>query len=370
MTLSVIETPTIHHLQILEPDGRVDRDLEPDLEDHEVIRMYRTMVLAREADQRLLKLQRQGRVGTVPLSTGQEAASLGPAFAMQEGDWLSGSFRELAARLHRGEPLARYLLGYNGYEEGNINSGDGGADPRILPISIIVGAQALHAVGIAYAIQYRREQSAVVTFAGDGATSEGDFHEALNFAAVWQAPVVFVVQNNKWAISIPFAGQTRSESIAHKAIAYGIPGIRVDGNDALATYQATKDALDRARSGGGPTLIEAVTYRLMMHTTADDPTKYRSKQEEEESWSLEPLVRFRKYLESRGCWDGRREEALRAEITAEVEAAVQTFEAFTGFAPDAPFDHVFGTTHPEIEKQRQQFRRRLELQAAKEKHSA
>ncbi len=368
MPISTIEMPAIPVLQILDEEGKVDPELEPILSDDQVTQMYRTMLLAREADQKLLKLQRQGRMGTVPLCTGQEAASLGPAFAMQEGDWLSGAFREFAGRLHRGEPLVNYFLTYNGYEEGNVLPTD--PDPRILPISVIVGGQFLHATGIAYAMKYRREDSAVVSFGGDGSTSEGDFHEALNFAAVWQAPVVFVIQNNKWAISIPSKNQMRSETIAQKAIAYGIPGIQVDGNDALATYQATKDALARARAGDGPTLIEAVTYRLLMHTTADDPSKYRTPEEEKEHWAREPLVRFRAYLCKRGIWDDEKEGAMRAEVNREIDEAVQTFESMVDFKQDAAFDHVYGTPNPEIEAQRAAFLRDQASAAAKEKHSA
>jgi len=209
----------------------------------------------------------------------------------------------------------------------------------------------------------RGEKAAAVTFFGDGATSEGDLHEALNFASVWQAPVVFICQNNQWAISVARDKQTRSRSIAQKAIAYGMPGIQVDGNDALATYVATKQALERARAGEGPTLIEAVTYRLMMHTTADDPKKYRSEEEVESWWKKEPLLRFRKYLEEKGYWNEGKQRALDEEVKEEIDEAVRDFESRKDFKPDAPFDHVYGTEHEEIEEQRKQFLTDLEREA-------
>jgi pyruvate dehydrogenase E1 component alpha subunit len=352
MPLKEIEKFSIQHLQVLDENGTLDEALEPDLAAEELVKLYRAMALSREADERMLKLQRQGRIGTFGPCTGQEASSCAAAFAMSEKDWFVGAFRELGARLMRGDTLTNYLLFYNGYEEGAHLP----EPARILPTSIIVGSQGLHAVGIAYAMKYRGEKdSAVVTFCGDGATSEGDFYEALNFAAVWKVPVVFVSQNNQWAISVPLRKQTVTTTLAQKGIAAGIPCLQVDGNDALAMYKAVKEALDRARAGEGPSFIEAVTYRLMMHTTADDPTKYRTKEDEEVWWKRDPIPRFRNYLEKKGIWDGGMEEKLRAEVKAEVESAVQEFEAATDFKPDAPFDHVFGTPHPEIERQRAEF---------------
>ena len=352
MPEKVIEEFTVPRLEILDEDANLDEKLEPQLSDERLLGMYRAMLLARASDDRMLKLQRQGRIGTFGPSTGQEASVVGPAFAMAENDWFVSAFRELGGRLHRGETLTDQLLYYNGFEEGTVRpNGDG----RLLPISVIVGAQALHAVGIAYAMKYRKEKSAVLAFFGDGATSEGDFHEALNFAAVWEAPVVFICQNNQWAISVPRSKQTKSSTIAQKAIAYQMPGIQVDGNDILATYSATKNALERAYAGKGPTLIEAVTYRLTMHTTADDPKKYRTEEEVEVWRGREPLIRFRKYLENKGIWNEEKQTALDDELKNEVEAAVQKFEARGDFKPDAPFDHVFGTKHDVIEEQRQEF---------------
>ncbi len=343
---------SVSYLQILDENGNVDAELEPKISKKNLLALYRWMVLGREADQRMINLQRQGRIGTVGPSTGQEAAHVVPAYLLGDDDWFVGAFRETGARLVRGETLAQAFLFYNGFEEGNRKP----EKHNTLPISIIVGSQLLHAVGIAYAVKYRQQKNtAVITFFGDGATSEGDFHEALNFAGVWQVPVVFICQNNQWAISLPRHKQTHAQTLAQKAIAYDIPGIQVDGNDPLAMWTATKEALDRAKKGGGPTLIEAVTYRVMMHTTADDPTKYRTEEEVQEWRKKDPLIRFRKYLEKKGYWDTDKQSALEEEIKAEIDAAVKEFEAVKDLPPDACFDHVFGTVHEDLERQRREF---------------
>jgi pyruvate dehydrogenase E1 component alpha subunit len=357
MPLSDLASFQVQRLSVLDEHGELDTGLEPKLSPEEKLALYRAMLLAREADQKALKMQRQGRIGTFAPATGQEAASTAPAFAMTERDWFVGAFRELGGWLQRGMPIENFLLFHNGWEEGSVFPTSG----RTLPINIIVGSQTLHAVGLAYAMKLQGEKdAAVVAFFGDGATSQGDFHEALNFASVWQVPVVFICQNNQWAISVPLEKQTRARTIAQKAIAYDMPGVQVDGNDALAMLRATREALERARAGGGPTLIEAVTYRLMMHTTADDPTKYRTEEEVQAWWRRDPLKRFRRYLESQGLMDDARQAALDAEVKAEVEAAVARFESRKDFKPDAPFDFVFAEPHPELEAQRKEFLQALE----------
>jgi pyruvate dehydrogenase E1 component alpha subunit len=357
MPLKEVAQYSISHLQVLDEKGNLDVNLEPRLSNNELIRLYRAMLLAREADQRMLKLQRQGRLGTFPPCTGQEAAVCGPTLAMTPKDWFVGSFRELGGRLMRGESLTRTFLYYGGYEEGNMHP----ASARTLPVAVPVGSQIPHAVGIAYAVKYRGEKdTGVVVFFGDGATSEGDFHEALNFASVWQAPVVFICQNNHWAISVSRSNQSHSRTLAQKAVAYDMPGIQVDGNDPLAMYRATREALDRAYAGKGPTLIEAVTYRLMMHTTADDPRKYRPEEEVKLWWERDPIVRFRRYLEGKGVWTGPMQADLEKEIEDAVEAAVKEFEGRSGFKPDTPFDHVFGTRHQVIEAERAELLARLD----------
>lgn len=366
-----IERFAISHLQVLDEAGRADAALDPGLKDAELLALYRAMARARGLDQRMLKLQRQGRIGTFGPCTGQEAASIGPAFAMGENDWLVTAFRELGARLWRGEPPINALLFHNGHEEGNVippPAGAGGTASdrgRVLPISIIVASQTLHAVGIAYALKQRGvKDGAVVAFCGDGGTSQGDFYEALNFAGVWKAPVLFVIQNNQWAISLPRNKQTAAATLAQKAIAAGIPGIQVDGNDILAMVAASREALDRAHRGEGPTLIEAVTYRLMMHTTADDPKKYRTEAEEQAAWKRDPIPRFRAYLEHRSLWDETRETALLQELKLEEDAVVKAFEEPRDFRPELLFDHVFGTRHATIDAQRAAFLADRELDGA------
>ena len=285
----------VEYLSILDEDGQLDKSLEPSIADDVLLRMHRMMVLARRFDERMLNLQRQGRIGTFAPIKGQEA-QIGAAAVLEPDDWLVPSFREMPAELWRGKSMESVLLLYGGYNEG----GKVPEGLNNLPVAIPVGSQTLHAAGLGYAIKYRRQKQVAMTFFGDGATSEGDFHEAMNFSAVFQIPVVFVAQNNQWAISVPRSRQTHAKTLAQKAMAYDMPGIQVDGNDLLAVYTAAKEAVDRARAGGGPSFIECVTYRLSMHTTADDPKRYR-KDEEVAQWvKRDPIVRFRKYLGDKG----------------------------------------------------------------------
>lgn len=352
MPLNTLKTFQVERMDILDETGTVDLDLEPDLTGEDLIRLYRAMNLSRMADARMLNLQRQGRLGTLPVNKGQEAAFCAPIMTLRETDWFIGSYRELGARLMRGDPLKNLMLLFNGWEEGSVNP----VNNRTLPISIILGSQLPHAVGLAYGSRLLGETDTVaLVMFGDGATSEGDFHEALNFAAVLNAPVVFLCQNNQYAISTPFKIQTHSKTIAQKAIAYGLPGIQVDGNDALAVYKATHEAVTRARAGEGPTLIEAVTYRMLMHTTADDPTRYRD-EAEVASWDKkDPISRFKTYLKKKEIWNDKQQMAMEDEIKVEIDTAVKEFESTQPFKRDVPFDHVFGTRNPIIEAQRSQF---------------
>jgi pyruvate dehydrogenase E1 component alpha subunit len=344
-------TFTIDHLSILDSAGNLDASLEPELAPDTLRRMYRAMLLGRRLDERMVRLQRQGRLGTFAPIKGQEASQLGSVATLRSADWMVPSFREAAAMLWRGWPIERLLLFYSGHLEG----GRPAPDQHDLPVTIPVATQIPHAVGLAYAAQYRGDDAVVMVYFGDGATSEGDFHEAMNFAGVWHVPVVFVCQNNQWAISVPLKKQTHSRTLAQKALAYGFPGLQVDGNDVLAVYAAGREAVERARGGGGPTLIECVTYRLGVHTTADDPTRYRS-EEEVRAWERkDPLTRFSAYLQKKGLLD----PALEQEIDEEIARAVKTFEAMPPADPLAMFDHAYAELPPDLAAQRAGLAERL-----------
>ena len=368
MPKTKIELPdTIEHLSILNERGELDPTLEPAIPDALLLKLHRTMLLARRFDERLLSLQRQGRIGTFPPISGQEAAHLGAAAVLRPSDWIVPAFREMAADIWRGRSLESIIIYNNGFNEG----GRIPADRNDMPISVPVGSQILHAVGIAWAMQYRGKDDVAMTFFGDGATSQGDFHEGLNFAGVFQLPVVFVCQNNQWAISIPRSKQTRSKTLAQKAIAYGIPGIQVDGNDILAVYVAAKEAIERARTGGGATLIECVTYRLAMHTTADDPKRYRTDAEVEEWRRKDPITRFQVYLMAKGLLSEdavkTEEEAIAAEIQAAVERAEEEMKDLGD--PLLMFEHAFAEMPAYLKEQRADFiRSRAEAQK-EEKHA-
>ncbi|MBI3326452.1 MAG: pyruvate dehydrogenase (acetyl-transferring) E1 component subunit alpha [Nitrospinae bacterium] len=355
MPRKVLESFNVSYLQILDADGHLDATLEPDLPAESLRTLYRTMVLARQLDRRMLALQRQGRLGTFAPIIGQEASQVGSAFALEPTDWMIPSFRETAAYIVRGLPLKHILLYYMGREEGNaIPEGQ-----RNLPVAIPVASQLPHAVGIALAAKIRHDPCATLAYFGDGATSEGDFHEACNFAGVFQLPLVFLCQNNQYAISYPRKRQTWARTLAQKAIAYGFDGLQVDGNDLLAVYVATRDALSRAKAGNGPTLIESVTYRLGLHTTADDPSKYRTKAEEEEWQKKDPIPRFREYLKDKGLWDDAWQARLEEEVEAEMQRAVEEAEAERGVDPADIFDYVFAAKPPFLSAQQQEARAAL-----------
>jgi len=341
----------IERLSILDSEGNLDTALEPKLAADDLKRLYRAMVLGRRLDERMLKLQRQGRIGTFAPIKGQEAAQIGSVFTLRPADWLVPSFRETGAMLWRGWPIEKLLSLYAGRLEGS----SPGPEQRDLPVTIPVATQLPHAVGIAYGIQYRGEDAVVMTYFGDGATSEGDFHEACNFAGVWHVPVVFLCQNNQWAISVPLKKQTNSRTIAQKAIAYGFPGIQVDGNDVLAVYAASREAVDRAQAGEGPTLIECVTYRLGVHTTADDPTKYRT-DEEVKAWEQkDPLTRFRAYLEKKNLL----EPGLEEQIDEEIARGVERFETMPPADPLGMFEHAYAELPPHLVAERAEMAARL-----------
>jgi pyruvate dehydrogenase E1 component alpha subunit len=348
----------VEYLSILDENGELDTDLEPDISEEILLKLHRSMVLGRKFDERLLNLQRQGRIGTFPPISGQEAAHLGTAAALEPSDWFVPAFREAAAEIWRGRSLESFIMYYNGFAEGAFIP----PDRNDLPVSVPVGSQILHAVGLAWAAKYRQTDRVAMAFFGDGATSQGDFHEGLNFAGVFQTPAIFVCQNNQWAISIPRTKQTRSETIAQKALAYGIPGIQVDGNDILAAYTAAKEAVDRARSAGGPTLIECVTYRLTVHTTADDPKRYRTDEEVAQWKKRDPIPRFQKYLLDKGLLSDEKIDAIESAVVDEIQAAVDNAEKQmkTMGDPMHIFEHAYAEMPAFLKEQKEDFARGLE----------
>jgi pyruvate dehydrogenase E1 component alpha subunit len=347
----------VERMSVLTEHGELDAGLEPLIEEGTLLKLHRTMLLARRFDERLLSLQRQGRIGTFAPVSGQEAAHLGAAAALRASDWMVPAFREAAAEIWRGRPLESVIVYYNGYNEGGAIA----AERNDLPISVPVGSQILHAAGIAWAMKYRGKDDVAMVFFGDGATSQGDFHEGLNFAGVFELPVVFVCQNNQWAISHPRAKQTRSLTLAQKALAYGLPGIQVDGNDVLAVYAAAQEAVARARAGGGATFIECVTYRMAVHTTADDPKRYRSDAEVEEWRRKDPIERFQKYLTAKGLLTAEQASAVEAEVLEEIQTAVSAAEEQMKKLGDPllMFAHAYAELPPELKTQRDEFAQTL-----------
>lgn len=336
------------------PDDRYNRHLPSET----LCWLYEMMVVTRDLDTEFVNLQRQGELALFTPCRGQEAAQVGAVACLRKTDWLFPQYRELGAFLVRGIPPWHVAAAWRGTWHGGLEF----TSKCCAPMSVPVGTQTLHAVGAAMAAQRLGEDSVTVAFCGDGATSEGDVHEALNFAAVFAAPCVFYVQNNQWAISVPLHKQTAAPSIAHKAMGYGMPGIRVDGNDVLACYAVMAEAAARARSGGGPTLIEAITYRLGPHSTSDDPTRYRSQEELDHWLALDPIPRYRAYLQGQGLWSGRLDErvsARSARLRSELRDAVFT-------TPDIDVDEVFTTVYAEITPALEAQRRQLRAELAKE----
>ena len=345
----------IRYTQFLNAGGEVARALPEFAEDPDtLIALYRTMVLTRTFDKRAIALQRTGRLGTYASSLGQEAIGAGAAHAMRTEDVLVPAYREYAAQFARGVMPAEILLYWGGSELGMNFRGP----RRDFPICVPIGTQLPHAVGAAFAMKLRREARVAVCIFGDGATSKGDFYEAINAAGIWNLPVVFVVNNNQWAISMPRSAQTRAETLAQKAIAAGFKGEQVDGNDVIAVRFCVQRAIDKARAGGGPTLIEALTYRLCDHTTADDAGRYRSAEEVQHAWQSEPLRRLRRHLSAGGHWSGAKEQALNDACSAQVEEAVAEYSATPVQPPESMFDHLYASLPVALEPQRESARQK------------
>ena len=333
-------------LRVIHDDGSTDPALDPRLPEADAVRLYRGMMLERVLDDRMLALQRQGRIGFYGPAVGQEAAIVGAAMALDPDDWIVPQYREPGAALLRGMPLRELLCQLMGNAEDPVK---GRQMPchyvyrkgNYLSISSPVGTQLPHAVGIGWGMRIRGDRSVVLVYFGDGATSTADFRVAMNFVGVFKVPCVFLCNNNQWAISLPVARQTASETLAMKAQAYGFDGLRVDGMDGLAVYRATRDAVDRARSGHGPTMVEALTYRLGPHSSSDDPSRYRDETEVSAWRERDPLLVFRRYLERSFRWDDRKEAALEKELGDEITRAVADAERVRAPALDTLFSDVY-----------------------------
>lgn len=332
-------------IRILAVDGTLLGD--PHLEVDETRRLFASMVTCRAYDRKCSSLQRQGRLATYAPFEGQEAAQVGSAAALATDDWMVPTYRDAAAMWVHGYPWLNLLL----YRMGDERGGSPPEGVRILPPSITVGAHMLHAVGLGWAERLQGRDRVAITYFGDGATSEGDFHEAMNLAAVFASPTVLLCQNNQYAISMPRARQTLSATIAQKADAYGMPGVLVDGNDLLAMHAVTSSAVERARRGGGPTLVEAFTYRTGPHTTTDDPLRYRGPGEVEEWQRRDPIDRVRAYLRGRDAWDDVWEADVIEGATAEIEAAVVAAEALEPFRPDEVIGRMYAEPTAPLRRQ-------------------
>ena len=341
----------IEYIEFLDEEGKLRHPLPESLNGREgLITLYRDMVMARVFDHAAINLQRTGAMGTYPSCEGQEAIGVGIGLAMRDEDVFVPYYRDVATQLQRGVSLEEILLYWGGDERGSAYQNQA----EDFPVCIPIASQSCHAVGIAYAMRLRKQERAVVTTCGDGATSKGDFYESINVAGAMQLPVVFVVNNNQWAISVPRERQTAAKTIAQKAFAAGISGIQVDGNDPIAVFEVVRLALERARTLYQPTLIEAITYRLCDHTTADDAGRYRDADEFEEARKKEPLIRFKQLLQTEYDWSEADDSALYADCKAKVKSAIKVYQSI----PDQPagefFEYLFAEPGIELKRQQQQ----------------
>jgi len=349
-------------LTIIEKDGKAAKNKDPNLPAEQLRQLYAVMLATRIMDERALALQRQGRIGFYLQSKGQEASHIGAAAALRDGDWIFPAYRQPGIMLLRGASLDDIVNEWYG-NDGDTSKGRqmpvhySNRSINFVSISSPIGTQISQAAGAAMAAKIRKDDTAFMTFFGDGGTSSNDFHAGLNFAAVFKAPVVFVCENNQWAISVPVDRQMASESIAIKAEAYGMPGVRVDGNDILAVYRICKEAVDRARAGEGPTLIETVTYRMGGHSSSDDPTRYRDSSSVEAWAQRDPIERMKRYLQQRGYWSEAFENETQEKAKAALNDAIKRAEARPAPKPESMFDDVYLRLTPQLEEQRAELAR-------------
>jgi len=347
-----VSSGDITPLSILAPDGTVvNEEKMPKLSDDQLRELMRRMVFTRVWDERAVNLGRQGRLGFYAPVSGQEASMVGSEFALNKDDFICPGYRDMPQIVWHGLPMYQAFL----YSRGHQHGGQIPQDVHVLMPQIIIGAQILHATGVAMAFKKRDEKRVAITYTGDGGSSEGDFYEGLNFAGAFKLPAIYFVQNNGYAITTPFAKQTAAQSIAHKALAAGIHGVQVDGMDALAVYQAVSEAAERARNGGGATLIEALTYRFKPHSMADDTTKYRTKEEEGEWGPKDPLVRMRAFLTKKGLWSEEEENRVKEEAKATVNEQIKKAEETEKMTVAGLIDSMFEQTPQHMEEQKAYF---------------
>lgn len=337
-------------IQVIDEQGNVVDASNKDLINHELVqRAYFHMYRIRTFDKKAKSLQRQGRIGTYPPFEGQEAAQVGSALALEADDWLFPTYRDHGAMLTFGADMTRTFLYWNGRLEGCVPP-DG---KNIFPAAVPIATQILHATGASWAEKRKGTENIAIAYFGDGATSEGDFHEGLNFASVFQTPTIFFNQNNGYAISVPFERQMNSKTIAQKGVAYEIPSVRVDGNDFFAVYFEMQKAIKRARSGGGPTLIEAVTWRTGAHTTADDPTKYRPEGLGQDI--VDPIIRLERFMKNAGFWNEEFTAKTHREVEDEIETAVKAMESYPKANVEDLFNHVFAELPDQLQEQKDSY---------------
>lgn len=347
--MKTIANFSVEYVQFIGPNGKPAKDLPEFARDREeMLRMYKLMVLTRTFDTKAIRLQRTGKLGTYASCLGHEATHVGTGAAMRPEDCLAPMYREYGIQFWRGVKMSDVLLYWGGDERGN----DFADAPHDFAWCVPIATQFMHAAGAANAFKLRGEKRCALTVIGDGGTSEGAFYEAMNFAGVRKLPAVFMTVNNGWAISVPLHLQTACETLAQKAFAAGMPGVQVDGNDVVAVRHVVSQALDRARSGGGPTLIEAKTYRLSDHTTADDATRYRAQKEVDDAWKLEPMIRVRKYLTDAGFWDDKQQAAWEEDCSRQVDEAVEVYQNTPKNSAESMFDHMYAELPEVMEEQR------------------
>ena len=330
----------IEYLKFLDPQGKVVSPLPAFAQDPAVLTtLYKAMVLMRTYDAKAIALQRTGQLGTYASMLGKEAVEAGIGAAMAPDDVFLCTYRENGVQIMRGVTMQELFLYWGGDERGS----DFAGPRRDFPVCITIASQCLHATGVAYAMKLRKQKRAAVCMIGDGATSKGDFYESINAAGTWQLPVIFFITNNQWAISVPRKTQSAAQTLAQKAIAAGIEGLQVDGNDVVAVHHAMREALAKAHEGRGPTVIEAITYRLADHTTADDASRYRPPEEVAEAWKREPILRLRHYLSEAGAWNKTNEEDLLKQCNEQVQAAAQAYIDTPPPPLEQMFDHLYAT---------------------------